>query len=126
MKHSSELIDDFLDGELADERIRELGDWMGERDKHVREFVTRSVIHSLLSDYMKQREVQADALLRVLSTSRGNTRATVAQAAKPAKGPPIGPHGKLRRSFLAAAGILMTLTLGALLHQAMRPKVVAM
>ena len=70
MNQASKLIDDHIDGELTGDDARQLGEWLGTRDEHVREFATRWLIHSLLHDYMSQRLVQADALLRAL-TSRG-------------------------------------------------------
>ena len=74
MDNPSKLVDDHLDGELTDDGFRQLGGWLRERDEHVREFATQWLIHSLVHDYMNQRQVQADALLRALTTTRGESR----------------------------------------------------
>jgi hypothetical protein len=142
MDNDSHLIDDHIDGELTGESARQLGDWLRDGDEHVQEFAAQWLIHSLLHDYMSQRQVQADALLRALTT-RGERAMVPLTDVFSAQVTPDEPSASflddrpspLARNRLARsrrriigvfAAMLVLLAAGTLTYFATRPKVVAM
>src|SRR5262245_30927976 len=133
MDHANHLIDDHIDGELAGNDVQQLGDWLCAGDNHVREFASRWLIHSLIHDYMSQRQVQADALLRALATR--DPSFTIPTAAKPlaestvTRGGTMSHVGKrttdrlirVRSVIGVVASMLLIFTIATLGYLARRP-----
>lgn len=143
MTKFGDLLDDHIDGELAAEGFDRLCGLLRESDEHCREFAISWLTHSLLHDYMSQRQVQADALLRAIATTSINPRfsaLTEDLATPPASTRKPSQAGyefsrwqilthlpRLRYVVMGLiAGMLLLLALGSWVHQSLSPKVVAM
>lgn len=144
MDNPDTLIDDHLDDALTDDTFRQLVDWLRASDEHRQQFVREWLIHSLLHDYISQRQVQADALLRAMTTPRLESRTAILatgqtspalleqpplrlRAENSATSSTVRRVGVLRRRFVGLAALLMiALAVGTLVYSAMQPKVVAM
>jgi hypothetical protein len=144
MDRPSNLIDDYLDGELSDDTRLRLATWLHERDDNVRELSVASLIHSLLDDFVSQRQVQADALLRAMTSRPTALGAPIAPTGRTSIAAPLQSPGstpgeiprtlsKSRFGFrrwpalaaIAALG-LITVVGGMTAFVVMRPRVAAM
>jgi hypothetical protein len=141
MESPHQLIDDHLDGELSDDGFRRLGSWLRECDGHVRDFARAWLLHSLIHDHVCQRQVQAGALWRAMTTSNGDARsATLAERAVSLAGrSSVEPSdrrampGPIDRSSIPryalgvlAGAMLCALAAGVWIYHHSRPRVVAM
>ena len=146
MDSENYLIDDYLDRELSGVTHQQLVAWLHEHDDHVRELAIGTLIHSLLHDFISQRQVQADALLRAMTmqpadspaqeASLGNGHLSTRAAGRhsvtrPCEAPMRSPNVSVnlrrrRRMRLAAVSIVLTMLAGAITFFALRPGVVAM
>jgi hypothetical protein len=142
MDRPNNLIDDYLDGELKDDSRLRLGTWLHEHDDNVRELAVATLIHSLLDDYVSQRQVQADALLRAMTSPSPGSRGAVAKVRSSMEVPIERPRSSIEspqlsprirfgihrwRALAAMAALVLIVVVGGVSALVvMRPRVAAM
>jgi hypothetical protein len=77
MNVPGDLITDHLNGELSADGFVGLDNWLRQRESHAREFVVQWLIHSSLYELLSQRNFQAEALFRAVTTSVNEPYATL-------------------------------------------------
>jgi ferric-dicitrate binding protein FerR (iron transport regulator) len=71
---SNSVVHGYLDGQLTDEQVRELNDWIKEDPGHALEFASCALLHDRLYDHYRSRAVLEDNRLRGTRPKPGDHR----------------------------------------------------